>query len=96
MLHAVIREHLEPFLRDVSAHSDGSGLPLFVEQEFRAFLGCGVLAEGFTRLRCPECAFATVHNPAVVRAILTPLGAAPGSDSPGPAPPHLDHTAATG
>ena len=57
MLHAVIREHLEPFLRDVSARGDGSGLPRFVEQEFREFLTCGVLAHGFTRLRCPDCAF---------------------------------------
>ena len=57
MLHAVIREHLEPFLREVSARGDGSSLPRFVEHEFRNFLGCGVLAEGFTRLRCPECAF---------------------------------------
>ena len=57
MLHAVIREHLEPFLREVSDRGDGRGLPRVVEHEFRAFLGCGVLAEGFTRLRCPECAF---------------------------------------
>src|SRR2546422_7826241 len=57
VLHAVIREHLEPFLREVSARGDGSSLPRFVEHEFRDFLGCGVLAEGFTRLRCPECAF---------------------------------------
>ena len=40
-------------------------------------------------LACPRCGgqlrvIATVQNPAVVRAILTHLGAAPGSDSPGP------------
>ena len=57
MLHAVIREHLEPFLREVSDRGDGSGLPRFVEQEFREFLTCGVLAHGFTRLRCADCAF---------------------------------------
>ena len=57
MLHAVIREHLEPFLRAVSDRADGHGLPSFVEHEFRDFLRCGILAEGFTRLRCPDCAF---------------------------------------
>jgi Transposase zinc-binding domain len=31
-------------------------LPAFVEQEFRDFLTCGVLAHGFARLRCTDCA----------------------------------------
>ena len=57
VLHAVIREHLEPFLREVSDRGDGSGLPRFVEQEFREFLTCGVLTHGFTRLRCADCTF---------------------------------------
>jgi hypothetical protein len=34
----------------------GSGLPEFVEEEFDAFLACGVLAHGFLRLRCADCA----------------------------------------
>jgi len=55
VLHAVIREHLEPFLREGSDRGDGSGLPRFVGQEFREFLTCGVLAHGFTRLRCADC-----------------------------------------
>ena len=33
--------------------------------------------------------------PLTVRAILAHLGLAPGPDSPGPAPPQPDHTAAT-
>ena len=57
MLHGVIREHLEPFLREAADRGDGHGLPRFVEQEFREFLTCGVLAHGFTRLRCADCAF---------------------------------------
>lgn len=57
VLHGVIREHLEPFLREVSDRGDGHGLPRFVEQEFREFLTCGVLAHGFTRLRCRDCTF---------------------------------------
>jgi hypothetical protein len=31
-------------------------LPEFVKAEFEAFLECGILAHGFLRLRCAECA----------------------------------------
>jgi hypothetical protein len=34
----------------------GSGLPEFVKEEFDAFLDCGILARGFLRLRCADCA----------------------------------------
>jgi len=50
VLHTVIREHREPFLRAASDRADGHGLPAFVEHEFRDFLRCGILAVGFTRL----------------------------------------------
>ena len=40
ILHTVIREHLERFLREVSDRGDSGGLPRFVEQEFREFLTC--------------------------------------------------------
>ncbi len=53
----VVKEHLEAFLNAVAQHADGWRLPKFVEQEFRHFLTCGVLAHGFGRLRCGECAF---------------------------------------
>jgi hypothetical protein len=49
VLHAVIREYLEPFLKEVADRGDGHGLPRFVEQEFREFLTCGVLAHGFKK-----------------------------------------------
>ena len=56
VLHTVIREHLETFLNEAAtARTDGPGLPRFVEEEFRAFLRCGVLAHGFARLRCDGC-----------------------------------------
>ena len=55
VLQRVVREHLETFLR--AARHEGAGLPAFVEQEFRDFLACGVLARGFARLRCDDCAF---------------------------------------
>ncbi len=31
-------------------------LPEFVKDEFEAFLGCGILAHGFLRVRCVDCA----------------------------------------
>ena len=31
-------------------------MPEFVKAEFEAFLECGILAHGFLRLRCAECA----------------------------------------
>jgi len=57
VLHAVVRDHLEDFLRAAAERSDGPGVPRFVAAEFRDFLGCGVLARGFARVRCPGCAF---------------------------------------
>jgi hypothetical protein len=52
VLHAVIREHLETFLHEAAARTDGPGLPRFVEEEFRAFLRCGVLAHGSAVTDC--------------------------------------------
>src|SRR5437867_9065409 len=56
VLHAVVRTHLETFLGEAAHRADGAGLPQFVEQEFREFLTCGILAHGFARLRCDTCA----------------------------------------
>ena len=33
----------------------GASLPSFIEDEFDAFLECGILAHGFLRLRCGDC-----------------------------------------
>jgi hypothetical protein len=49
--------HLDAFLDAAVEGAEGARLPAFVEQEFRDFLTCGVLAHGFARLRCGECAF---------------------------------------
>src|SRR6266849_3818182 len=57
VLYRVIDEHLETFLDAAADPAEGSRLPMFVEQEFRDFLACGVLERGFARLRCGECAF---------------------------------------
>jgi len=50
VLHRVVRTHLERFLAETAAASDGAGVPRFIEREFRDFLGCGVL-----RRRTPTC-----------------------------------------
>ena len=54
-LYQVVQEQLETFLAQVQAQT-GSGLPAFVKDEFEAFLQCGILAHGFLRVRCAECA----------------------------------------
>ena len=57
VLHLVVREHLEDFLRAAANRADGAGLPEFIAREFQEFLTCGVLAHGFARVRCGRCAF---------------------------------------
>ena len=56
VLHQVIGEHLERFLRAVAEAGDGAGLPQFVERELREFLLCGVFEAGVARFQCEGCA----------------------------------------
>jgi len=57
-LYALVQEHLETLLAQARQSSvDGVGYPAFVEKEGRRYLDCGVLANGFARLRCPTCGF---------------------------------------
>ena len=53
LLYQVVAEHLETFLARQAAR--GWPVPRFVEQEFRSFLECGVLAHGFLRVHCDTC-----------------------------------------
>lgn len=55
ILYRLVREHLETILAQVEAKT-GTGLPEFVKDEFEAFLECGILAHGFLRVRCADCA----------------------------------------
>ena len=55
VLYQVVQEHLETFLAQVEAET-GADLPEFVKAEFEGFLECGILAHGFLRLRCADCA----------------------------------------
>ena len=52
VLHEVVREYLSTFLLEC-AHE--GGLPRFVEKDFTAYLECGVLAHGFSRVVCSDC-----------------------------------------
>jgi hypothetical protein len=53
LLHRVVREELEPFL--ARAHESGAPVARFVEREIRAYLDCGILANGFLRVHCDDC-----------------------------------------
>ena len=55
ILYQLVQEHVETFFAQVETES-GPRLPDFVKDEFDAFLECGVLAHGFLRLRCDDCA----------------------------------------
>ncbi len=44
-LYPLVQEHLETFLAQVELET-GAGLPDFVQEEFDAFLQCGILAHG--------------------------------------------------
>ena len=57
LLYRVVQEHFLPFLRDREA--EGRYLPAYIKREFAAFMECGVLANGFMRLKCDECRKAT-------------------------------------
>ena len=53
-LYRLLQEHAESFFAFVQAET-GASLPQFVKDEFDAFLDCGILANGFLRLRCGDC-----------------------------------------
>ncbi len=61
VLYQVIREHLNSFLEYADSRSaEGRGLPKYVREEFFRYLKCGVLGQGFARIRCPDCGFDAV------------------------------------
>jgi hypothetical protein len=55
--YSIVQHPLETFLADAAAaDSHGEGVPRWVEDDFRAYLRCGILAHGFARIRCDACA----------------------------------------
>ena len=57
-LYRLVQQPLQTFL--AQAEAAGTDLPRFVTEEFDAYLECGILAHGFMRLRCDQCARETV------------------------------------
>ena len=51
-LHVAVRSALPDFLRESSSRG---GLPSFVVRELEEYFGCGVLANGFSRVHCTGC-----------------------------------------
>jgi len=55
-LYPIVQHHLETFLaRSAEADPWGEGVAGWVEEDFRAYLRCGILAHGFGRVRCDDC-----------------------------------------
>ena len=55
VLYRAIQENFETFLKLGRGESEEKPLPWHVHEEVHAFLRCGILANGFTRLRCQQC-----------------------------------------
>ena len=53
ILYRVVQHQLETWLGNARIHE--RTVPRFVERELRAFLDCGILANGFLRLHCDAC-----------------------------------------
>ncbi|OGB76198.1 MAG: hypothetical protein A2496_08820 [Burkholderiales bacterium RIFOXYC12_FULL_60_6] len=53
LLHLAVADNLETFLAGLA--EIGHELSRHVEKELREFVGCGVLGNGFVRLRCDDC-----------------------------------------
>ncbi|RMH37712.1 MAG: hypothetical protein D6689_20725 [Deltaproteobacteria bacterium] len=56
VLYRVVREHAQTLFEEVRERSDsGYGYPAHVENEFRRYIDCGILAHGFMRVHCAGC-----------------------------------------
>ena len=54
VLYQAVQAHLATFLAELQ-EVDERGLPQYMELEFTRCLACGILREGFTRVRCDGC-----------------------------------------
>jgi len=54
LLYRTVQTHLATWLE---RHHDAPGrsAPALIEREFRRYLECGILANGFARVRCADC-----------------------------------------
>jgi hypothetical protein len=54
-LYQAISGHVEQFFVEVASDESRKPLPVFVRREFDKYLACGLLTEGFIRLKCTDC-----------------------------------------
>ena len=52
--YRTVQAYFETWLA-LAAESDATAPPAYVEQAFRRYLACGILAHGFARAFCNEC-----------------------------------------
>lgn len=56
VLYGLVREHAETLFAEARDRSVGGyGYPAHVENEFRRYIECGILARGFMRVHCAGC-----------------------------------------
>jgi hypothetical protein len=56
VVYQVVQKHLETWLEMARAGDGGEDLvPAYIEHDFRQYLTCGILANGFARARCDHC-----------------------------------------
>jgi hypothetical protein len=56
VLHDVVSRNMSACLSAAEERSEhGFGYPAFVGREFKKFLDCGQLRQGFVRVKCADC-----------------------------------------
>ena len=58
VVYQVMQSHLESWLAGCrQADEEGSPVAGYIEQDFRKYLECGILAHGVARSRCAGCGY---------------------------------------
>ena len=55
VLYRVVQEHYRTYAS--LCEEEDRALPAFVRREFEKYLACGILSEGFARVRCGQCGY---------------------------------------
>ena len=57
VLHELVTRYAQTMIAELreADPEGGGGLPRYVERELAAYIRCGILAHGFTRVRCQAC-----------------------------------------
>jgi hypothetical protein len=54
VLHGLVSRHAQALLAELR-DADGCGMPRYVDHELAECLRCGILTQGFARVRCQAC-----------------------------------------